>query len=107
MTLSVGVTVNDTPSLFSVLDRLTKIEASLAQLLKQQTIKDFYTTKQVAELLRKKEYTVREWCRLGRIAAKKLPGGRGNEGEWRIAHEELSRYQSEGLLPLSPQAALR
>jgi excisionase family DNA binding protein len=88
-------------------ERIAGLEVSIGRLLKQQTIKDFYTTQQVAELLRKKEYTVREWCRLGRIAAKKLPGGRGNEGEWRISNEELVRYQSEGLLPLSPHAALR
>jgi len=35
-----------------------------------------------------------------RIAAKKLPHGRGNEGEWRVPNEELLRYQKDGLLPL-------
>jgi hypothetical protein len=88
-------------------ERLAGIEAALAVLVKERSVKEFYSTKQVAEMLGKKEYTVREWCRLGRIAAKKLSGGRGNEGEWRIPHDELVRYQNEGLLPLSPQALLR
>lgn len=99
--------MEETAALVQVLDRLTMIESSLALLIQKHTVRESYTTKQVAELLGKKEYTVREWCRLGRITAKKLPAGRGNEGEWRILHEELVRYQSEGLLPLSPQAALR
>ena len=91
----------------SLEERLALIETSLFLLVRQQTVRDFYTIRQVAEMLGKKEYTVREWCRLGRIVAKKLPGGRGNEGEWRISHEELVRYQNEGLLPLSCQALLR
>src|SRR5262249_25096052 len=88
-------------------DRISRIEANLAVLVRQQTVRDCYTTKQLAEMLDKKEYTVREWCRLGRITAKKLPNGRGNEGEWRIPHNELVRYQNEGLLPLPSQARLR
>jgi hypothetical protein len=85
-------------------ERFGRLEALLVQ---ERTLKEYYTPKDVARLLGKKEYTVREWCRLGRINARKLPGGRGNEGEWRIPHEELVRYQNEGLLSLSPQARLR
>lgn len=109
-----GVAVDKTADLGAVLDevrslveRFERIEARLVLLLNQHTHRDWYTTKQVAELLGKKEYTVREWCRLGRIAAKKLPAGRGGEGEWRIPHAELERYQQEGLLPLSQEALLR
>lgn len=69
-------------------------------------IRESYTTKQIAEILKKKEYTVREWCRLGRINAEKTSCGRGNEGEWRIPHSELVRYRKEGLLPLSDLAKL-
>jgi excisionase family DNA binding protein len=88
-------------------ERLARMEAGQALLLKQHTHRDWYTTKQLAQLLGRKEYTVREWCRLGRVAAKKLPAGRGGEGEWRIPHAELERYQQEGLLPLSQEALLR
>lgn len=81
-------------------ERLARIEETLTLLLRQRTVKEWYTTAEVAALLHKAEYTVREWCRLSRIHSEKLPHGRGNEGEWRIAHEELVRYDREGLLPL-------
>lgn len=83
-----------------VLERLDRIEASLAVLLERHTVKEFYTVEEFAKIVARAEYTCREWCRLGRIAARKLSHGRGNEGEWRIPHEELVRYQKEGLLPL-------
>ena len=81
-------------------EALIKIESLLRVVTEQRVIKDWYATKEVAELLEKKEYTVREWCRLGRINCKKVAGGRGNEGEWRICHEELLRIQNQGLLPM-------
>lgn len=85
------------------LDRLekqqTEAQSLLSRLTRQHTVKEFYTVKEVAEMFGRAEYTVREWCRLGRLAARKLPGGRGNEGEWRVPQEELDRYQAEGLLP--------
>ena len=79
--------------------KLVRVESALDLLVKQQTVKEWYLTKDVALILRKKEYTVREWCRLGRVHAQKLRNGRGNQGEWRISHEELIRIQNEGLLP--------
>jgi hypothetical protein len=88
-------------------ERLAKIETNLAVLMRKNTVKESYTTKQLAEVVGRKEYTVREWSRWGRINAKKLKGGRGNEGEWRLSHEELLRYQREGLLSPPPQAPLR
>lgn len=90
-----------------LLQRLDRIEAAISELIRQRTVQEWYSTVEVATLLGRAEYTVREWCRLGRIAAKKLPGGRGNEGEWRISHDELIRYQSDGLLPLTPHALMR
>lgn len=64
------------------------------------TVKDYYTTLDVAHILQKKPYTVREWCRLGRINGEKAHSGRGLDEEWRISHEELVRIQNEGLLPI-------
>ena len=80
-------------------EKLDRIESMLAILLERQTVKDWYSTTEVARLLDKAEYTVREWCRQGRICAKKKPCGRGKGGEWLVSHEELTRLKNEGLLP--------
>ena len=80
---------------------LHKTVTALRELLASQpTAKDSYSTKEVAEILGKKPYTVREWCRLQRVNAFKAAFGRGCEEEWRISHEELTRIQNEGLLPI-------
>jgi hypothetical protein len=83
-----------------VLDRLQKIERSLAMLLDKQAVKDWYTTEEVARILDRDPFTVREWCRLGRVCSQKKNTGRGRYQAWVIAHEELLRIQREGLLPL-------
>ena len=80
-------------------ERLSRIEQILQSLVELRTIKEWYSTAEVAKLLEKAEFTVREWCRLGRIAAKKKNCGRGVAGEWIISHEELNRVRNEGLLP--------
>ena len=59
-----------------------------------------YSPAEVAVILNKRPYTVREWCRHGRIKAHKRPWGRGNEGEWEITHQELERIRNHGLLPV-------
>lgn len=79
--------------------RLERIEAVLDQLLQARTSKEWYTTADVAQMLGKAEFTVREWCRLGRLRAEKRLSGRGAFPAWVISHEELLRYQREGLLP--------
>jgi hypothetical protein len=66
----------------------------------QRTIKDWYAPEEVAEILGKQPYTVREWCRYQRINARKRPTGRGDAREWEISHEELERIKSHGLLPI-------
>src|SRR5262245_56874180 len=80
--------------------RLDRIEGLLLSLVQQRTVKDWYSTEEVAHLLQKAEFTVREWCRLGRVLASKKGSGRGKFQAWVIAHEELQRIQKEGLLPL-------
>lgn len=68
-------------------------------LVNQRTVKDFYSVEEYAALVGKSEYTCREWCRRGRIRATKKGSGRGKYQSWAISHEELLRYQKEGLLP--------
>jgi hypothetical protein len=80
-------------------ERLDRIEAMLRTLIEQRTVKDYYTTAEAAEILNRAEWTVREWCRLGRVHADKRACGRGTSQEWIISHAELERIRNEGLLP--------
>jgi hypothetical protein len=80
-------------------DRLSRIEQMLATLVERQMVKDWYTTAEVGEILGKSEYTVREWCRQGRVRAGKRAVGRGRSKEWIVSHDELTRLRNEGLLP--------
>jgi len=83
----------------TVEERLGNIEALLAVLAERQQIKDFYSTDEVAAILGKAEFTVREWCRRHRVRAEKRNSGRGKYHSWVITHQELQRIQREGLLP--------
>jgi hypothetical protein len=82
-----------------ILERLDRLEAMLVVLIDQKMVKDWYTTAEVARLLGKAEFTVREWARLGRVRAEKRQCGRGASQEWIISHEELTRIRNAGLLP--------
>ena len=88
-----------TNEITAILDRLDRIESTLSVLAEQRTIKEWYTTAEIARILVKAEFTVREWCRLGRVRAQKKKCGRGASSEWIISHEELTRVRNEGLLP--------
>ena len=90
----------DPRSIRPVLERLDKMEALLGELLRQRVVKDWYSTDEVAEILGKSKFTVREWCRHGRVHCQKKKNGRGKYRAWVISHEELLRIQREGLLPL-------
>ena len=83
-----------------ILERLERIEEKIDALDQQRPEKDFYSTAEVAEMLGKRPYTVREWCRLRRIDARKREVGRGDAEEWEISREELARYRNHGLLPI-------
>jgi hypothetical protein len=82
-----------------ILDRLERIEAALKTLLELRTVKDFYSTEEVAAILGKAEFTIREYCRRHRVNAVKQGSGRGKYQAWRISQEELERIQRHGLLP--------
>ncbi len=78
---------------------MNRIEAAIRQLVQERTIKDWYSTADIAAIVSRSEFTVREWCRLGRIQAEKRSCGRGYSGEWMVSHQELTRVRNEGLLP--------
>jgi hypothetical protein len=82
----------------NVAERLQRIEQILQLLVEQRTVKEWYSTAEVAKILGRAEFTVREWCRLKRVHAAKKECGRGTSSEWIISHDELLRIQNHGLL---------
>jgi len=74
--------------------RLTEIHDLLrnqGKLLRAEG-REFYTTTEVAELTAYKEWTIRQACNKNRVQ-----GHKGDDGRWRIPHEEVMRIQEEGL----------
>jgi hypothetical protein len=82
-----------------IVERLDRIESVLDTLVRAKAVKERYSTAEIAQALGRAEYTVREWCRLGRIHATKRQYARGAYPEWLVSHEELQRIRNEGLLP--------
>ncbi len=80
-------------------ERLEKLEAMIGVLVTRQAVRESYSTHEFALVVGKAEFTVREWCRHGRIKAEKRMSGRGAYPAWAISHDEFLRYQREGLLP--------
>ena len=81
-------------------DRLERLQSTVEALVKRQAIKEWYTTEEVAQIVEKAEFTVREWCRQGRVHAEKKGSGRGKYQSWVISNDELQRLQREGILPV-------
>jgi excisionase family DNA binding protein len=77
-----------------ILERLERIE----KLQSLNVLKDGYSTDEVAERVRRKPFTVRQWANKGRIQAHKVHGS-GPDGEWRVSADELARIQLEGPRP--------
>lgn len=80
-------------------EQLDRIESALATLVSRATIKEYYEIEEFARLVGREPFTCREWARLGRISAQKKGSGRGKYRCWVISHEELIRFQRDGLLP--------
>lgn len=90
----------ETGAVAEILHRLRRIESRLEFLASSPTTKDRYSVEEVAEIVCKAPFTVREWCRNGRIRAEKRACGRGRTQEWSITREEIERVQNDGLLPI-------
>ncbi len=84
----------------TVEEQLQKIESMLTVLVERQLVREWYTTYEFATAVGKAEFTIREYCRLGRLRAEKRQSGRGAFQAWVISHDERLRYQREGLLPV-------
>lgn len=85
----------DTEQVERVLQRLDRIEVAIGELLDQRMAKEWYSTADVAKILGRSEYTVREWCRKRQVEAKKAPNGRG----WLLSHAQLQRLRNFGPAP--------
>ena len=84
----------------NVVERLANIESRMDQLLDGKQQRDSYSVEQFSERGGLDPWTIREYCRHGRIRASKKGSGRGRYRAWVISHAELLRYESEGLLPI-------
>jgi hypothetical protein len=91
--------MNVEAAVLSLVDEVKQLRGQIESLVKRQTVKDFYTTQEFAHLQSMKPKTVRDYCSEGRLKAAKKRSGRGRKLEWAIPHEELLRYEREGLLP--------
>ncbi len=82
-----------------LLDRLGRIETLLAALVEREAVKDWYAVDEFAAAAGLRPFTVREHCRLGRLAGVKKACGRGKHLAWVLGHDELLRFRRHGLLP--------
>jgi hypothetical protein len=83
-----------------ILERIARIESLMLSIVDKQRVQSHYGTEEFAKIVKRSDFTVREWCRHGRLNAQKKRSGRGKYQSWMLSHEELLRYQRDGLLPL-------
>jgi excisionase family DNA binding protein len=76
-----------------ILAKLRAIEAGLELLQEERTSKEWYTTAEIASVLNRSEYTVREWCRKNQVPAEKTANGR----DWIVSHQTLQRLKNREL----------
>jgi hypothetical protein len=75
-------------------ERLGKLENRIEAVVIGRLDKDWYTTEEVAVLMDRAPWTVRQWCLQGRVRAKKRTG----TDRWLVSRAELERLMNEGLL---------
>ena len=80
----------------AVLPLLAEIRNLLAA---PKAAREWYSVEESAKLLGKSAYTVREYCREGRINARKRAERRGGAELWNISAAEVTRVLDEGFLP--------
>ena len=67
--------------------------------------REWFSPAEVATMLGRATYTVRQWCRQGRIQARKRSCGRGLYLAWEIHADELWHYCEHGLRPAAASPA--
>jgi hypothetical protein len=81
-----------------ILKELQEVKAMLAVLVERQQ-REWYSVYEFSRIVGRAEFTIREYCRLGRLRAEKRQSGRGAHPQWVLSHDELERFQRVGLLP--------
>lgn len=101
----------ESPDIVSLLTLLSegmrRLESQVSALRERPAVpqapRTFYSVAELAKLVGKAPFTVRQWCNMGQINAVKRIEKRGGSALWGIAAEELERYRNDGLLPMDPQ----
>lgn len=95
------------PQVLARLDELTDLVHRLQAKLHKPNVEepDTLCVQHAAELLSRAPFTVRQWCRTGRIKAHRARSGRGPYAEWRIPMDSIRSYQKDGLLDPSNRYA--
>jgi hypothetical protein len=75
-------------------ERLEKIEAMLLVLVERHQMREWYSVEEFARVVRRAEFTCREWCRHGRINAEKKDSGRGAYASWAISPRGASEISA-------------
>jgi hypothetical protein len=63
-------------------------------------MQNHFSVEEFAALVGRRPFSVREWCRRGRIIARKSLTRAGPTTRWVIDCAELERFRREGLLPV-------
>jgi hypothetical protein len=91
-----------------IVNDLAEIKAMLRQILEQlgrkpeATPKLWHSVEEAAGILGRAPYTIRDYCRLGRLNATKRGQKWGKSDLWSISSVEIERYRQDGLLSLDP-----
>jgi hypothetical protein len=102
-------------ALHTLADRVTALQGQMTALQDQMTRFEqarqnaepeppALTVAEAAARVNRSKFTVREWCRLGRIHCKRATSRRGPYAEYRIPVESIRYYKDHGLLPLKKHA---
>lgn len=100
---------NRVEKLIAQVDRIEQMLVEMLKLGNASKLAEFkaeqaMTVEQAARHLKRRPFTVREWCRKGRIKAYRATA-RGPYAEWRIPAESIKAYLAHGLLPPGNHAA--
>ena len=94
--------LNELRAVLPALAELREVMPLLAEirclLAAPQAAREWYSVEEAAKLLGKSAYTVREYCREGRINARKRSERRGGAELWNVSAAEITRIKDEGFL---------